>query len=214
MKSLVRPSLFFAVIFVLGQPSCGSDAEPTGGGGAGGRTQTGGTGAPAQGGGGGGPGTGGGGAGAGGAVTPSGSGGAAGGPGGAPALGGAPGSDSGGGPGAGDAASGDSNGQSDSGPASADTWDNFARPFMMKYCVSCHNDDRAGDAARDYHMLAVVMREKVDIACGTAKSQADRVKRACPTNAPRANQFPAGSGPKPTNDERDRLLLWIDANLP
>jgi hypothetical protein len=99
-------------------------------------------------------------------------------------------------------------------PASADTWANFAQAFMGKYCVSCHNDDRAGDAARDYHMLSIVVREKVDIACGTAKSQAERTKRACPANAPRANQFPAGNGPKPTDDERDRLLRWIDAGTP
>ncbi|HEY0710390.1 MAG TPA: hypothetical protein VGG33_26515 [Polyangia bacterium] len=102
----------------------------------------------------------------------------------------------------------------DTGPGTVDTWANFAQAFMGKYCVSCHNDDRAGDAARDYHMLSVVVREKVDIACGTAKSQAERTKRACPTSAPRANQFPAGNGPKPTDDERDRLLRWIDAGTP
>ena len=85
---------------------------------------------------------------------------------------------------------------------------------MVKYCASCHNDDNAGDAARNYRMLAAVMREKVDIACGVAKSNVDRTARNCPAGAPRANQFPVGNGPKPTNDERDRLLRWIDANTP
>jgi hypothetical protein len=136
---------------------------------------------------------------------------------------------SGGGSGAGGgtgAAAGGSSGVNDAGrdaldataevgnPAATDTWANFAQAFMVKYCISCHNDDRAGDATRDYNMLSVIIREKVDIACGTAKSQAERTKRNCPTNAPRANQFPPGSGPKPTDDERDRLLRWIDAGTP
>jgi hypothetical protein len=85
---------------------------------------------------------------------------------------------------------------------------------MVKYCAACHNDDNAGVAARNYRMLEAVMREKVDIACGVAKSNADRTARNCPAGAPRANQFPVGSGPRPTNDERDRLLRWIDANTP
>jgi uncharacterized membrane protein len=86
--------------------------------------------------------------------------------------------------------------------------------FMQKYCASCHNDDNAGDASRNYHMLAAVMREKVAIACGTAKSAADRTARGCAASAPRARQFPAGNGAKPTDEERDRLLRWIDAGTP
>lgn len=86
--------------------------------------------------------------------------------------------------------------------------------FMVKYCASCHNDDNAGVAARNYRMLSVVMREKADIACGTAKSAADRTARGCGATSPRARQFPVGNDAKPTDEERDRLLRWIDAGTP
>jgi hypothetical protein len=96
----------------------------------------------------------------------------------------------------------------------ADTWENYAKGFAETFCVSCHNDDRAGDATRDYHMLAVVVREKVDIACGTAKSAAARATLNCPGGAPVARQFPPGNGAKPTDEQRDRFLRWIAAGTP
>ena len=86
--------------------------------------------------------------------------------------------------------------------------------FMAKYCASCHNDDNAGVATRNYRMLTAVMQEKVAIACGTAKSTADRTARGCGATSPRARQFPVGNGAKPTDEERDRLLRWIDAGTP
>jgi hypothetical protein len=100
------------------------------------------------------------------------------------------------------------------GSPSADTWASFGMGFMVKYCVSCHNDDNAGVATRNYRMLTAVMREKVEIACGTAKSAADRTARGCGATSPRARQFPVGNGAKPTDEERDRLLRWIDAGTP
>lgn len=223
MKSISRSATWpCLVLLALAQAACSSESEPDGPAGSGGRPgSTASGGATGSGGstpGSGGAGTGGAAAGSGGASGAGGGsgGGGSGGGGGANTGGssadGAAGTDtSGSGGSTVDARGGDGGGE---GPASADTWDSFALPFMVKYCVSCHNDDKAGDAARDYHMLAVVMREKVGIACGTAKSQADRTSRGCAANAPRANQFPPGNGPKPTPDERDRLLRWIDANLP
>jgi hypothetical protein len=86
--------------------------------------------------------------------------------------------------------------------------------FMARYCASCHNDDSAGVATRNYRMLSAVMQERVAIACGTAKSAADRTARGCGATSPRARQFPVGNGAKPTDEERDRLLRWIDAGLP
>src|SRR6185295_5718730 len=32
--------------------------------------------------------------------------------------------------------------------AASDTWSSYAQGFFTSYCVSCHNDDNAGDAAR------------------------------------------------------------------
>jgi hypothetical protein len=97
--------------------------------------------------------------------------------------------------------------------AGTDTWDNFAKGFFTTYCGACHNDDRQGVAARDYHMLAVVIREKAEIACGLSKSQADWSQRGC-SGFPPARQFPVGTGAKPTDPERDRLVRWIDAGTP
>jgi hypothetical protein len=96
---------------------------------------------------------------------------------------------------------------------SADTWASFASGFFTSFCVACHDDDKKGVPARDYHMLANVMREKKEIACGLASSQAAWTQRGC-SGFPPARQFPVGNGPKPTDAERDRLLRWIDAGTP
>jgi hypothetical protein len=96
----------------------------------------------------------------------------------------------------------------------ADNWDNFAKGFFTSFCVSCHNDDNSGTATRDYHMMANVVKEKVLIGCGVAKSAADATARGCAAGSPRPKQFPVGNGAKPTDPERDRLLRWIDAGTP
>jgi hypothetical protein len=57
--------------------------------------------------------------------------------------------------------------------------DNFAKGFFTIHCASCHSDDNRGDAARDYHLLANVTKEKAEIACDIAESQADSSKRGC-----------------------------------
>jgi hypothetical protein len=110
------------------------------------------------------------------------------------------------------APAGDSGGTSDGG-APADSWESFAQGFFASYCVSCHNDDKKGDATRDYHLMANVLREKVEIACGVSKSAADWSKRGC-SGFPPSRQFPVGTGPKPTDADRDRLLRWIDSGTP
>jgi hypothetical protein len=100
----------------------------------------------------------------------------------------------------------------DTGGAAAPTWDSFAKGFFTSFCVSCHNDDNSGVAARDYHLLANVMREKAEIACGVATA-ANAIRLSCPAS-PRASQFPVGNGAKPTDAERDRLVQWIQAGTP
>jgi hypothetical protein len=156
-----------------------------------------------------------------------GSGGAAGGQAGSSGAGGAAGAGGSGGAGGGTADAGTGTGTAETGAgdlgsgvaaetgsaATGDTWAGFARGFFASYCVSCHNDDNRGDATRDYHTLAVVKAEKTAIACGVAKSQSDWMQRGC-TGSPRARQFPAGNGAKPSDADRDRLLRWLDANAP
>jgi len=100
-------------------------------------------------------------------------------------------------------------------PASdgSDTWSSYAQGFFSSYCVSCHNDDNAGVAARDLHQRAVVDAEADEIACGLSKSSSDWNTRGC-MGFPPARQFPAGNGAKPSDSERDRLIAWIDAGRP
>lgn len=120
---------------------------------------------------------------------------------------------------AGDGGAGGSAGMDNSGgtggmeqPA-GDTWENYASGFMSQFCVSCHNDDNAGEASRDYHQLSNVMGESAEIACGLSKSEEDWSARGC-TGFPPARQFPVGDGDKPSDEDRDRLIAWIDAGLP
>jgi len=103
---------------------------------------------------------------------------------------------------------GDSGAGGDTGSVMADTWDSFAKGFFATYCVACHDDDKKGAATRDYHLMANVVREKAAIACGVG-TQADWTRRGC--TAPPAKQFPVGSGPKPSDEERSRLVRWIDS---
>jgi hypothetical protein len=74
------------------------------------------------------------------------------------------------------------------------TWTNFAQSFFEVYCHACHGP---GDALRDYSLLAEVQAEATAIRAGVD-----------------SGQFPIGTGPKPSRDERDRLILWIDGGLP
>jgi hypothetical protein len=115
--------------------------------------------------------------------------------------------------GGGQDAAGSGQGGAGAGGAGGETWDGFAKTFFTTYCDSCHNDDKKGDATRDYHLLAAVVKEKAEIACGSSKSQADWSKRGC-SGFPPARQFPVGGGPKPTDAERDRLVQWIDSGTP
>jgi hypothetical protein len=78
--------------------------------------------------------------------------------------------------------------------------------------VSCHNDDNSGVATRNYHMLATVIAEKAEIACGVS-TPTTWTRRGC-TGFPPARQFPIGTGAKPTDADRDRLVRWIDSGAP
>ncbi|NOY90160.1 MAG: hypothetical protein GXP55_03045 [Deltaproteobacteria bacterium] len=88
--------------------------------------------------------------------------------------------------------------------AMADTWTGFAQTFFADYCVACH----AG-GTRDYRSMTEVMRDSSTIACGVSPTP-----RAGCTGFPPPGQFPVGSGPKPSDAERERLVAWIDAGLP
>ena len=94
------------------------------------------------------------------------------------------------------------------GKGSTDTWASYAQGFFAMYCVECHG---ASDPdGRDFTKLSVVQAQKAEIRCGVAPA----LVSGC-SGFPPPKQFPitdaAGTNPKPTDAERDRLVLWIDA---
>ena len=85
-----------------------------------------------------------------------------------------------------------------------DTWTSFASGFIETYCYECHGP---GDSLRDYSLLATVQSEQEKIRCGVSPSSI----AGCSIPA---KQFPVGSGPKPNDAERQRLVDWIDSGAP
>jgi hypothetical protein len=88
----------------------------------------------------------------------------------------------------------------------ADTYASFAKGFFDKYCVGCHD---SSDPNRDYSSMTDITRDHAEIACGVATT-----KLAGCASFPPPEKFPIGTGPKPTNAERDQLVAWIAAGLP
>lgn len=87
-----------------------------------------------------------------------------------------------------------------------DTWENWAYPeYFTPYCLECH----PGQSSRDFNMYEVVVENVEHIRCGSA-----------PEMLPDCNghiepgHLPIGDGPFPSDDERWRLVDWIDAGMP
>lgn len=91
----------------------------------------------------------------------------------------------------------------DAGPA--DTFENFAMEFMTAYCIECHG---AGDALRDYTTIEAIRADMVNMRCGVSAEPLDDC-----SGSPPPRQFPIGSGPSPSDEERGRLVAWIEAGL-
>jgi uncharacterized membrane protein len=105
---------------------------------------------------------------------------------------------------------GSSGAPSDSG---SDTWSSFAQGFFATYCVSCHDGTKTTNGSPivgDFRNLADVMQHKTEIRCGVATS----VVAGCEQSHWPPKQFPVGTGPKPTDEERSRVVAWIEAGLP
>ena len=93
-------------------------------------------------------------------------------------------------------------------PAS-DTWTSYAAGFFTTYCTSCHNaQDSTG---RDFRVQATVAMDSMVMRCGVAAVQDPSWGCAA---SPVAKQFPIGTGPKPTDAERARIVAWITAGEP
>ena len=92
---------------------------------------------------------------------------------------------------------------------STDSWASYAAGFFTAYCTECHN---SGDATgRDYTVQAIVLKDKAAMRCGVAITQDPSWNCAA---SPVAKQFPIGSGPKPSDADRNRIVAWISAGEP
>ena len=100
----------------------------------------------------------------------------------------------------------------DGGP-DLDTWANWGQGFFAKYCVECHGVTNPDGL--DFGVQATVVANASTIRCGVCVQQDPAW--SCPASPP-AEQFPisdaTNSNPKPTPDERDRVVAWIDAGCP
>ena len=105
----------------------------------------------------------------------------------------------------GDAGASSDAGASVDGATSADTWTNFAQGFFTTYCVPCHS----ANPPRDYSTMVDVMRDSAEIACGVSPTALS----GCGSFPP-PNQFPIGTGPHPSDADRQRIVAWIEAGLP
>ena len=92
-----------------------------------------------------------------------------------------------------------------------DTWTSWASGFFASYCVSCHSPTGSDPGPKDFTQYASVLANAPEIRCGVAVSQDAAWMCAA---FPPPEQFPVGTGPKPTNAERDRLVAWIGAGAP
>lgn len=113
-------------------------------------------------------------------------------------------------------ASSSGSGAQDAAPAWApdgpdtDTWASWGAGFFTKYCVECHSaNDPKG---LDFGVLSTVVANKDLIRCGVCVQQQSSWGCAA---SPTAKQFPisdsAGSNPKPSDADRDRVVDWIGA---
>lgn len=91
--------------------------------------------------------------------------------------------------------------------AGADTWATFAEGWFDTYCVNCHG---VGNTRRDYTTLADVQRDADRIRCGVTPTALPE----CDGSGLRPRQFPVGTGPRPSDAERTRLLEWLAAGAP
>lgn len=99
-------------------------------------------------------------------------------------------------------------GDAPAGDAGPDTWASWGEGFFATYCVECHAGPPSG---RDYRTIDDVRRDAALIRCGTTP----RTEPLSGCGAgPAAGMFPVGGGPFPSDEERRRLVAWLDAGLP
>jgi hypothetical protein len=97
------------------------------------------------------------------------------------------------------------------GTSGGDTWTSFAHDFFVKYCTECH--DATDSVTGDFAVQSNVTAKASIIRCGVAVTK----QSGCGAD-PAPKQFPicdaTCANPKPTDEERTRIVAWIDAGMP
>ena len=87
------------------------------------------------------------------------------------------------------------------------TYDNFGADFFYRYCLACHHEDNVGDRARtdaptgiNFNRLSGIRQflARIRLRAGV---QGDMPPRLLPI-------------PQPTEEERIRLIEWLDCGAP
>jgi hypothetical protein len=90
-----------------------------------------------------------------------------------------------------------------------DTWESWALPsFFAVYCNHCH--PAAGQSTRDFSDYDTVAANFEHIRCGVAPEAIPD----CDAGHIGPGHLPIGPGPYPSDDERWRLVDWMDAGMP
>jgi hypothetical protein len=113
----------------------------------------------------------------------------------------------------GDGSSGAGGSSSGTGAASTgtavDTWEGWALPsFFAVYCNHCH--PAAGQSTRDFSDYDTVAANFEHIRCGVAPEAID----GCDAGHIEPGHLPIGPGPYPSDEERWRLVDWLDGGMP
>ena len=93
--------------------------------------------------------------------------------------------------------------------AAGDTWATTMMALFDRYCVDHHAGAPSG---RDYRTIDDVRRDGPRIRCGVTPAS-EPLADCSPPMDPGAGQFPAGA-PFPSDEERRRIVAWIDDGLP
>lgn len=88
------------------------------------------------------------------------------------------------------------------------TYANFGKPFMEKYCTSCHDSDLTGEArqgAPSFHDFDTLFG---------IKAVSDHIDQTTAAGPAATNEGMPPDGPFPTPQERAQLGEWIACEMP
>ena len=89
------------------------------------------------------------------------------------------------------------------GGAGGDTWANYAQGFFAMYCTRCHSSTLSGDA-----------RNGAPVGYDWDLESAVHARLDFIRSAVGVGNFMPPSDPKPSCEERRRIVRWIDADAP